>query len=145
MSAAYRDEHGKDGDHELPGRPLMSKRLEDIEDNDPEADALNEIASKAEGEDDMLLAETDIAVALRAATRKTKTVPAPANSEQLRRRYKIEDNSFIYAKYKHGSKTWLHDFTKGTFGSLADYILGDKVLAWKQLHIQTQACHGVLS
>ena len=76
----------------------------------------------------MLLAETNITGALRAATRKTKKVPVPANSEQLRRRYKIEDTRFIYAKYKHGSKTWLHDLTKGAFGSLADYLLGDKVL-----------------
>ena len=50
MATGYVEVYGRSPECELPGRPMMQRRVQEICDNDPCAEALSEVASKEEGE-----------------------------------------------------------------------------------------------
>ena len=136
MAAAYVEANGKISDREAPGKPLMAMTLSMVQDNDPVAEPLTHIASKAEGEDDVTFDETDYSGSIRGVHRKVKIVPLPKDPEELRMRYTIIENALLYAQFKHSNRTWLADFKPYGMKKVADYILGDK--CWKLEALQEQ-------
>ena len=99
-----------------------------VEGNDPKAEPLEQIASLEDGDEEFTYAECGVTGVLKAHTRKVKKVPPPPTPERLRKTYKVLENSFLYAMRKHGNVWWLQDFAVGTFATLADYVLGKKVM-----------------
>ena len=127
MESAFRKDNGKKPPSELPGEPLMTSRLAMIEDNDPKAEPLSDMASLEDGADEITFAECDISGALRRGTRKMKQVPLPDDPEKLRAYYIVMENSFLYARYRHNNTQWLSDVAVGTFEKVVKYLLGRKV------------------
>ena len=127
MESAFRKDNGKTAACELPGEPLMTSRLAMIEDNDPKADPLTDLASLEDGADEITFADCDISGALKRGTRRVKQVPVPDDPEKLRAYYIVLENSFLYAKYKHSNTAWLSDVRPGVFMKVVKYLLGRKV------------------
>ena len=67
------------------------------------------MASKAEGEGETMVTDVDLGGTMRAHVRKTKTVPMPADTEQLRTRFKRLENGLLYLQTKYCAKAWLQD------------------------------------
>ena len=122
MALAFNAAHGKSPDSELPGIPLMARRLEYV----AQAEALTEVASTEDGDTDVVYGDVDHNGSVRAHTRKMKKVGHPVDPEALRARYTVVENSYIWAKFKHNHKSWLQDFEPGAFSKLADYLLCNK-------------------
>ena len=55
----------------------------------------------------------------------------PANSEELRRKLRIEQNTFAFLAAKFTGKTWLQGLTPRTWSDYVDYILGENVYQLK--------------
>ena len=105
MAAAYVEANGKISDREAPGKPLMAMTLSMVQDNDPIAEPLTHIASKADGEDDITFDEADYSGAIKGVHRKVKVVPLPKDPEELRMRYTIIENALLYAQFKHSNRS----------------------------------------
>ena len=99
MGDSYKLKHGKKSDAELPGEPLMAKILQGIQDDNPKADPLTEVASVEDGEDEVTYAECGITGILKAHQRKIKKVPTPMNAEQVRFRDRVLDHAFLYGRF----------------------------------------------
>ena len=54
MAEAFEQVHGKKDDNRQPGKPTMARRLDQITDDDLQADPLSDVTSKEDGEDDTL-------------------------------------------------------------------------------------------
>ena len=128
MESAFIKINGKVEEAERPGQPLMSKRMKEILSNSPEAEALSDIASKADGQEEVLVAEHDVAGVFTAGIRDIKKVKLPADTEELRERYVVLDNSWLYSKLKHSNKPWLQDMHQGAFAKTIKHLLGEKVM-----------------
>ena len=99
-----------------------------VQDNDPIAEPLTNVASVADGEEDITFTDSDFTGALKVHQRKVKFVAPPCDAEELRTRYKVLENALLYAQFKNGSVAWLRDFHKNNMAELADYLLGAKVM-----------------
>ena len=128
MAAAFQEEHGKPTDQEAPGHTLVETTAAMIDNGDPQAESLTNVTSKEDGEDVMTIAHSDTSGAMKQVQRKIKTVPLPVDPEELRTRYKVLENNFLYTQFKFSNIEWLRDCHKGTFAGLADYLLGTKVM-----------------
>ena len=128
MEAAYKEQYGKLKDTAAPGLPLMALTLDMVENNAPHAEPLANVASEADGEDDLVFDVHDPKGAVRSVHRKIKKVAQPAGPEELRRRYAVLENAFLYAQLKHSANRWLAEFSRGDYAALAEYLLGDEVL-----------------
>ena len=128
MEAAFKEQNGKLKDTAAPGLPLMALTLDMVETNAPYAEPLANVASKADGEDDLVFDVHDPRGAVRSVHRKIKKVPVPTGPEDLRRRYAVLENALLYAQLKHSANRWLAEFGRGDFADLAEYLLGDEVL-----------------
>ena len=107
----------------------MAKILQGIQDDNPKAEPLTEVASVDDGEDEVTYAECGVTGILKAHQRKVKKVPPPVNAEQLRFRYRVLENGYLYGRFKHANKSWLADLEPGFFStSFADFLLGKRVL-----------------
>ena len=95
----------------------MAKILQGIQDDNPKANPLTEVASVEDGEDEVTYAECVITGILKAHQREVKKVPAPANAEQLRFRCRVLDNGYLYGRFNHANKQWLSDFELGFFST----------------------------
>ena len=128
MLDSYKNAYGEKPENQPPGKPLIARRLEEVEYDDPQAEGLEEVASKQDGDIDVLITEHDASGHLKASSRKVKRVPLPQDAEELRLRYKVLERSYLFARFKHSNKAWLKDFVAGASGDLADYLLGTAVM-----------------
>ena len=97
MLDAFKNSFGERPEDQLPGKPLMARLLEEAEDDDPQAEGLEEVASKQDGDIDVTVTEPDISGHLKTSSRKAKRIPLPRDAEELRLRYRALDNSYIFA------------------------------------------------
>eukprot|EP00974_Lingulodinium_polyedra_P000410 40405-Lingulodinium_polyedra.AAC.1 len=72
MDEAFKTVYEKFPATERPGKPFMARRLSQVEDNDPCAEPLTDVASVEDGEDDLVIAEPDASGAVRTTVRKHK-------------------------------------------------------------------------
>ena len=129
MENSFVEIYGRFPESETAGETMMARRLQEVENDRPMAEPLTEVASVAEGCEEIAFHETGPDGGIRTQTRKIKKVPLPVDTEDLRLRHKLLENSFLKAKLKHGSKPWLSDVAPGTFTStLSKYIMGEKVM-----------------
>eukprot|EP00972_Heterocapsa_arctica_P001591 228450-Heterocapsa_arctica.AAC.1 len=57
MRQAFEARYGRLENHEVPAQHYLGSKIEDIEENEPKAEALKEVASKDDGEEDFLMSE----------------------------------------------------------------------------------------
>eukprot|EP00971_Amphidinium_carterae_P189197 3755813-Amphidinium_carterae.2 len=82
--------------------------LEQVELNEPRPESLREVASREDGEEDLLVSEITSrgAVCIRKGSRDRKL---PAGSEDLRLRLKLVGNCWLFLKLRHTNRSWLQD------------------------------------
>ena len=90
---------------EQPGKPLIARRLDQLEENDPYPEPLTDVASREDGEDDLVVTQADPSGLLKAALHKAKKLPLPNNPEQLRKRHKVLENSYLFTGFRHHACT----------------------------------------
>ena len=122
----FEQKQGRVSDEEWPDEPLIEKRLQEVEQGVLHAEPLEEVASKAECEDeeDHPVADRRGIVRLR---RKVVMVPAPRNSEEVRRRIRLLAATFDVAKMRNPNKAFLQDLTADTWEQHVRYFLVGKV------------------
>jgi hypothetical protein len=131
MQRVHELRHGRLEPRLIPGRYFLGKKLEELQNNEPEIERLTEVTSREEGEEDTLVTEVGKDGRLSIKKGSKKEVKPPADAEELRTRYRLLANAWLFAEARHPNRTWLADFNANTYTTLADYILGPKVL---QLH-----------
>ena len=123
----FKQIEGRVSDEEWLDEPLIEKRLQEVEQRVLHAEPLDEVASKAEckdEEEDHPVADRRGIVRLR---RKVVNVPAPRNSEEVRRRIRLLAATFEVAKMRNPNKAFLQDLTADTWEQHVRYFLGEKV------------------
>ena len=113
---------------ETPSKAYVELRLEETEQNAPQAEALNDITSvETASTDQMLGAELSAngMLRVRSATRARGKVPRDA--EELRMAHKLLGNSWLFVQQKHHNRAWLSDLTAACMVKFSDYLLGPQV------------------
>ena len=131
MASAFKTDHGKKDEGELPGETLVGLLVSMIEDNDPIAVPLTDVVSVEDGFEVVSYNDQGPDGITRAHQKKVKKVALPMDAESLRMRYTVLDNGFSYARYKHNNIAWPGDSTgaePGVHACLAKYFLGKKCL-----------------
>ena len=111
---------------ETPNAAYLAVKLEEVEQNEPQPTPLDEILCTDDSTDFDLSFGVDSAGAFKAIRKKVK-VTMPTNSEQFRRRIRIEAHLWLFIAAKFTNRSWLQGLTRDTFDRYADFILGKKV------------------
>jgi hypothetical protein len=129
MLAAYTARHGRLETRLIPGRYMLGLKLEQIQANEPEIEKLEEIVSRADGDEEFVSTEVmrDGHIAVKKGSK--KLVDPPAGAEELRTCYRVLTNAWVFVSSRHPNRRWMADFSAETYGQLADYLLGPKVAA----------------
>jgi len=133
MLKAHERIHGELESRLTPGRYLLGTKLEEVQANEPEVEKLKDITSRDDGDEETLT--TEIGKDGRIVVKKgcKKEIPDPQNPEELRTRYRVLGHAWEFACLKHPGRLWLVGFGTQTYATLADYILGPKVLGLRIL------------
>jgi hypothetical protein len=123
MRESYETRHMKLRDSEVPSKYFLGKKTEDVEENDPKVERLQEVTSKEDGEEEYLTTDVDDRgnIKVRRGGREGKV---PASPEELRAKHKLIGNAWLFLKGKHGNRAWLADLDPGDYARLSDHILG---------------------
>ena len=128
MRAAYEALYGKLQGHEVPAKGYIGVKQEDVDDDEPKAERLSEVASKEDGEEQYLTADIDLsaggAVKIKKGTRDGRM---PTSPEHLRAKLRLVGNVWCFLRTRHTTTRWLKDITPRTFDLYADFILGKQV------------------
>ena len=127
MKTAFEKAHGKVAKEFTPGKYLLGSKLEQIQETEPFASPSTEVTTKEDGEKDIVVTDVDRNGRLMVKKGAAKTVKLPKDPEELRTRYRILGNAWLFAGARHGGREWLADFDENVFPSFADYVLGPKV------------------
>jgi hypothetical protein len=112
----------------IPSRYLLGKKLEELMENQPEVERLIDITSKEDGDEEILQPQVGKDGRIFVKKGAKKEILAPRDAEELRLRYRVLTNAWVFAASKHPNRTWLIDFdAERSYGRLADYLLGPKV------------------
>ena len=128
MRTAFEKAFGKIEDDQDPGRYFMGEKLEEVQNNDPRLERLEIVVPREEGEDEFMIPEFDKEGRLRIKKGAAKETSPPAGPEQLRHRYELIANVWLYAKMRHPGRQWLQDHDRETYRDTITYILGSKVM-----------------
>jgi hypothetical protein len=128
MRRVVEQTHGKLPPEEIPSASYISLKLEEVEQDEPQAAPLDEITNMEDATDLDLTLGVDATGAFKAIRRKVK-VSMPANSEQLRRRLRVEANLWLFMATKFTNRAWLQGLTRNDFDRYTDHVLGKKVAA----------------
>ena len=126
----YEDEAGRVDDRIFPSAALVEHRLDEVSEGMFEAEALSRIATVTNSEEDTFGAALDKDGAIR-IRKQVKTLPLPADPEQLRGRLRTLGLSYCIAALKHINCRGLAGMKVGVFLDHADYILGADVHGMK--------------
>ena len=122
--------YGPISDKDAPSNEYLAAKLEEIEQEEPRAAPLDEITSLEDADGHSMHATLDNTGRVRILRQRPKGRP-PANSEELRRKLRIEQNTFAFLAAKFTGKTWLQGLTPRTWSDYVDYILGENVYQLK--------------
>lgn len=127
LRAAVEALHGELCDKEVPSKSLIAQKLEQVEDNCPEAEDLREVTSVADAATEAYSAVIDPSSnTLRFKPGKTMTTP-PSTPEELRLRHRRLGLAWEMARSRHSSRAWLPERCVDAFRKLSDHVLGPKV------------------
>lgn len=130
---------GRLQESETPSNEYLALKVEECENNEPTACALDEVTSKFDTTTSALQSSLDASGHLRVLKTKTKG-KMPENTESLRRSLKLEGVAWLCMSAKFRNKVWLHGLEMNTWLKYIDYVLGDKVYGLKlSIDGQTQA------
>ena len=127
MRRAFEKEFGKIEDRFDPGRFFLGTKLEQIQNNDPQVEEMTLIGCRQPGDEELFSCEIEKDGRFRVKKGAMSTNDPPETNEQLRDKYRILSNCWLYAKLRHPGRDWLRDLDATTYTALADYILGPKV------------------
>ena len=127
MRGAVEVIHGKLRDRECPSKSLMAQKLEQVEENAPEAEDLRDVTSVEDAATEAYAAVIDPSTQLlRIKPGKTMTTP-PATPEELRLRHRRLGLAWEMARSKHSTRSWLPERAVDAFRQLSDHVLGSQV------------------
>ena len=126
MLKAVENAYGRLQESEIPANEYMAVKLEEVENGEPTASALDEIISKQEKNTSSLQTSLDAAGHLRVTKVKGKG-KLPESTEDYRRLMKIEGITWLCLAAKFKSKAWLQDLRLSDFNKFVEYILGERV------------------
>ena len=131
MRKAYETLHGKMEERLIPGRYFLGKKLEELQNNEPEVERLTDVTTREEGEEEFVFSELgkDGKLTIKKGAKKTTTPPADA--EDLRTTYRVLTHAWLFANSRHPNRSWMLGFDADTYCKLADYVLGPKVMRLK--------------
>jgi hypothetical protein len=112
---------------QVPSRYMVGSKLEQLEENEPEAEPLEEVHWNEAGEDFMPLLVVSGAGQVQVRKGVAKRVPKPKDGEELRARYQLIATAWMFARVKHPNRPWLAGMGSHDYSSLADYMLGEQV------------------
>ena len=127
MKKAVEALYGKIPPREAPSVDYLSIKLEEVENNDPTASPMDEIASMADLDLSALIPGRD-ASGKQQLLRKRPKGTLPLNAEAFRTTLRVEKNLWLYLQSKFGSRNWLHSLRPSHFEVYTDYFLGPRVL-----------------
>ena len=127
MRAAFIAVHGELDDKLVPGRFLVGSKLEELVDNEAVAEKLEEVTSREDGEDDVLLSDVGSNGLLRVRKGVAKKTALPRDGEELREKYTLINNVWLFARTRYANREWLQTVTPLTYNFLAAFILGATV------------------
>ena len=131
MKAAVETPHGSLSDAEVPSKSLLGQKLEQVEDNSPQAEDLRDVTSVEDAAAEAYSAVIDPASAvLRIKPGKTMTTP-PCSPEELRMRRRRIGLAWEMVRSKHGPRSWLPERCTDAFRKLSDHVLGYKVAGFQ--------------
>jgi hypothetical protein len=124
---------GKLSDSEVPAATYLSDKIEELEDNAPQASPLDEILSLEDDEQQLLGAGIDLAGRITVTRKKTK-VKMPPGPEELRQRIRVEGHLWIFLSTKFTNRSWLANMSMTPWQKHVDYILGKKCYLLELVH-----------
>ena len=105
----------------------MAQKLEQVEENAPEAEDLRDVMSVEDAATEAYAAVIDPSTQLlRIKPGKTMTTP-PATPEELRLRHRRLGLAWEMARSKHSTRSWLPERAVDAFRQLSDHVLGSQV------------------
>lgn len=121
---------GKLQESETPSNEYLATKLEECENNEPQALPLDEVTSKFDATTSALQSSLDAGGHLRVVKTKSKG-KLPDSTETLRKVLKLEGVTWLCMAAKFRVKPWLHNLTLNDWLKYTDYVLGDKVYGLK--------------
>ena len=97
-----------------------------VEEGEPKAESLKEVASKDDGDSDYLPAELSADGVLR-VRQGYRDGTMPRNAEELRAKIKLLGHCHVFLRLKARNRAWLSDVDDRTFLKYIDYLLGRHV------------------
>ena len=110
-----------------PSRTYLEKKLEQVEKNDLRAELLTEVLCQRDDGDEVLKPVWDTALSLK-AVKVARKIAAPANPEQLRRRFATMGAAWVFVAAAHPSRPYLQGVGMQVWTEFGDYLLGRYVL-----------------
>ena len=126
MLKAVETIHGTLSDQDTPSAEYLALKVEECENGECTASALDEISSKADRNTSALQTSLDSTGHVRITKTKTKG-KIPETTEDYRKLLKLEAVTWLCVASKFKSKHWLAGLRMEDFTKFVDYILGDKV------------------
>ena len=111
---------------EIPARAYLTEKMAEVEQNDPQAATLDQIAHLEHA------AEVDITVGFDRTgglrtVKKRHRVEVPACPEEYRKRIRVEMNTWLMIAAKCTGRPWLANLKRGAFDNFVDHVLGKQV------------------
>lgn len=113
------------GERDQPSTEYVAQLLEEIEQDEVVAHALDEVTSKKDSQSLQLQSSLDQSGRVR-ITRQRPKGKLPSNAEELRQKLRIEANAWLMVASKLRSKVYLRGLEQRHFDRYTDYVLGDK-------------------
>lgn len=127
MRRAVEGLFGKIPKREMPSSDYISIKLEEMENNEPTASALDEVTSEIDIETVDVTAGLDLSGKIQILRKRVKSV-LPANPEAFRQRLRVERNLWLLMAAKFSNKPWVQGLRPSHFDVWTDYFLGHKVM-----------------
>ena len=122
LRESYEKRFTKLRDSEVPSKHFLGKKTEDVEENDPKVERLQEGTSK-NGEGEYLTTDVDDSGVIK-VRRGGRDGKLPTSPEEFRAKHKLIGNAWLFMKSKHGNRPRLADQDTGDYPRLSDHVLG---------------------
>ena len=126
MVRAVERAYGQLQDSEIPANEYLALKLEEVENGEPLASALDEVLSRQDKTTSSLQSTLDANGQIRVTKVKGKG-KLPESTEDYRRLMKVEAITWLCMAAKFKSKSWLQNLQLSDFTKYVEYVLGDKV------------------
>ena len=127
MRRAVEALYGPIPDHECPSAEYVASKMEELEENEPQAAQLDEVSNLDDIETSSMVAQWDSSGKVQMVRKKGK-VAMPSGPEQFRMRLRIERNLWLFMATKFSNRNWLTSLRPSMWDTYCDYFLGKKVL-----------------